>query len=132
MLALVLVTLLALGAASCSSGSDGLTSAPEGQTDSGQTGSADSSGGGGRIQIDNFIFSAVVPGPFTFKPGETITVENLDGTEHTLTSADGLFDTGVINAEDGTATFVAPSEPGTYEFFCSIHPEMIGTMIISG
>lgn len=131
-----LAALLAMGAVACSSGSEGQVAASDGQGESDQAEVAEAEPAGdasdGRILIDNFIFSAVVPGPFEFKPGETITVENLDRSEHTLTSADGLFDTGTIDAEDGTVTFVVPSEPGSYEFFCSIHPEMTGTLIVTG
>jgi len=79
------------------------------------------------IEIVDFDFGAVV----VVAPGETITVTNLDGSAHTVTSDDGLFDTGTIDT--GTAvTFVAPTEPGTYTFFCAIHPSMQGELVVQG
>ncbi len=80
------------------------------------------------IVIDQFAYG----GNLTFSTGEMVTVNNIDGAQHTLTSADGLFDTEVLDAKAGTSTFVAPTEAGSYPFFCSIHPSMTGTMVVTG
>lgn len=78
-----------------------------------------------RIDIIDFTF-----GPVTAAPGQTVTVANSDGAKHTATSPDRLFDTGPI--QSGTAvSFVAPSEPGSYPYFCAIHPSMIGDVIVA-
>jgi plastocyanin len=76
------------------------------------------------ITISQFSFSnAAVPA------GATITVNNLDGVEHTVTAADGSFDSGVVAS--GTAlAFVAPNAPGTYTFVCAIHPSMSGLLTV--
>ena len=42
---------------------------------------------------------------------------------------DGLFDTGNIDP-GGSATFVVPSEPGSFAFFCAVHPSMTGTLTV--
>ena len=81
-------------------------------------------GGGAAVTIQDFAFSAV-----TARPGEAVEVTNRDGTEHTLTAADGSFDTKVITA-GATATFTAPLQPGTYRFLCNIHPSMKGQLVV--
>lgn len=78
------------------------------------------------ITIQSFAFSA----PLTVAPGTQITVMNKDGVEHTVTAdTTGGFDVTV--PAGGTATFAAPSAPGSYAFHCSIHPQMAhGTLIV--
>jgi len=55
----------------------------------------------------------------------------LDGDDepHTITAEDGSFDTGAFDKAD-PGSFTAPSEPGTYDFVCSIHPSMHGTLTV--
>ena len=68
----------------------------------------------------------------TVKAGETITVTNKDSAAHTLTDkATKKFDTGNIPGNGGTATFTAPTTPGTYKFGCTYHPNMAGTLIVT-
>jgi len=78
---------------------------------------------------------------FTFRPnlfyadaGQTIRVINQDWGKkhlhHTFTSTDGLFDTGILKQDPGFVT--VPSTPGTYHFFCQVHPFMSGKFIIHG
>ena len=66
----------------------------------------------------------------TVKNGATVTVKNADTTTHTLAADGGAFDTG--NLTPGmSATFVAPSKPGTYAFHCNIHANMHGTLVVT-
>lgn len=76
------------------------------------------------IEITNFAFDTVV-----VEAGSVVEVRNVDDVEHTVTADDGSFDTGTI-AGKGAATFVAPSVPGTYTFFCAFHPSMTGELIV--
>ncbi len=71
---------------------------------------------------------------FTFNPselnvasGDTIPVTNEDGSSHTFTSEDGGFDLELGGGESGEVT--AP-EAGTYDFLCTIHPGMTGTLTV--
>jgi plastocyanin len=75
------------------------------------------------LTISDFSFGAV-----SAAPGVTVEVANADGAPHTATG-DG-FDSGTV---DGGArgSFVAPSAPGTYEFFCAIHPSMRGQLTVT-
>ena len=79
----------------------------------------------GSITISDFAFG----GETVVAPGATITVSNTDGAPHTVTADDGEFDTGQIGGGE-TTTFVAPTEPGTYEFFCGVHPSMTGSLVV--
>ncbi len=75
--------------------------------------------------MDNFQFS----GQVRVAPGGTVTVVNNDSAPHTATARDGSFNTGNIAAGD-TGSFTAPTEPGTYQFFCAVHPSMTGTLVV--
>lgn len=84
-----------------------------------------------KVSIRNFVF---YPANFTVAPGTTIVVTNNDTVAHTLTALNasnplGKFDTGNI-AAGKTATFAAPSKPGSYAFYCSIHSFMVGTLVV--
>jgi plastocyanin len=75
--------------------------------------------------IKNFRFES----PITVDAGSVIMVENADGVGHTLTAVDGGFESGTIGGgADGTVT--APAEPGSYQFFCEIHPSMTGELVV--
>jgi plastocyanin len=79
------------------------------------------------ITISGFAFGA----PVTVTPGAKVTVRNADSAPHTVTAAGGAFDTRTI-APGATASFVAPSKPGTYRFACGIHPSMTGSLVVAG
>jgi plastocyanin len=51
-------------------------------------------------------------------------------TTHTLAADGGQFDTGNI-FEGKSATFLAPTKPGTYKFHCNIHANMHGTLDVA-
>jgi plastocyanin len=76
------------------------------------------------MTIADFGFS-----PVTVAAGATVTVTNADGAPHTVTAVGGEFATGLIDA-GATVAFVAPTQPGTYTFFCDVHPTMQGTLVV--
>jgi plastocyanin len=77
------------------------------------------------ISIDNFTFNT----PATVPAGATIAVKNADPAEHSVTADSG--DAFNIDVEGGeTATFTAPTKPGSYPYHCSYHPMMHGTLIV--
>ncbi|MFD8644188.1 cupredoxin family copper-binding protein [Streptomyces zaomyceticus] len=81
-----------------------------------------------RITIRGFAFQ---PTDLKVRPGATVTVVNEDSAPHTVTATGSdAFDTGEI-AGGRSATFTAPDKPGTYPFFCSIHPNMKATLTVS-
>lgn len=83
----------------------------------------------GGITINSFKFA----GELTVAAGSHVTVTNNDTVAHTLTDkTHHLFDTGNIAGGGGTATFTAPSKPGTYKFGCTYHPDMAGVLTVTG
>ena len=76
------------------------------------------------IKIEGFRFETS-----TVAAGATVRVVNNDGVAHTLTARDGSFD---VFLEPGTeATFVAPQDLGTFDFFCGIHPSMTSVLDVT-
>jgi plastocyanin len=78
------------------------------------------------ISIKGFAYQ----GPATVAPGATITVTNLDSTEHTVTADDGAAFDVEIKENGGTATLTAPAKPGTYLYHCKYHSNMHGTLTV--
>jgi plastocyanin len=76
-----------------------------------------------RLEIKNFEFSSI-----TAKPGATVTITNRDDAAHTVTADKGGFN--VKASGKSSASLRAPAAPGTYAFFCAIHPEMRGTLTV--
>ncbi len=80
--------------------------------------SSGSAGGGSKtLTIANFEFS---PDTLEVRVGDTITVDNKDQTEHTVTARDKSFDTGTFT---GSTNFTV-TKAGTFEYTCEIHPFM--------
>jgi plastocyanin len=81
--------------------------------------------GSTRIVAKNFMFSPV---PLTVSAGTTVTWVNSDDEPHTAVSDTGLFRSGAMDTNE-TYSFKF-DKPGTYHFTCSIHPRMVGTVIV--
>ncbi len=81
---------------------------------------------GTAITISDFAFGD----PTSAVVGDEVTVTNTDGTSHTWTSRDEVFDSGSI-ASGSSFSFVFDT-PGDYDFFCSIHPSMTGAISVTG
>ncbi len=80
----------------------------------------------GNVAIVDFDFS---PASITVRPGAVVTFVNRGAALHTVTARDGAFDSGLLAS--GTTYRRAFPTPGTYAFFCSIHPNMLGTVLVS-
>jgi plastocyanin len=83
--------------------------------------------GASSVSISNFAFE---PGTVTVPAGTKVTWTNDDPTPHTVTSEDGSFDSGILDA--GRSFTTTLSEPGTFAYRCQIHPEMQGTVEVTG
>jgi plastocyanin len=82
----------------------------------------------GRVEIADFAFS---PGSVEVAAGTTIAWRNADPTAHTVSASDGAFDSGTLDPGVGFETTF--SEPGTFAYFCQIHPTMRGSVrVVSG
>ncbi len=86
---------------------------------------ADTPAGDPQIVISNFMFS---PASLTVKSGSTVVWSNKDQEPHTVVSTDGLFRSGALDTDESFSFKF--EKPGTYRFACSIHPQMVGTIIV--
>ena len=78
-----------------------------------------------KVEIDDFAFS---PARITVKAGTTVAWLNADDTPHTVASSSKLFKSKVLDT-DGSFSFTFTT-PGMYEYFCSLHPYMTGTVVV--
>jgi LPXTG-motif cell wall-anchored protein len=79
----------------------------------------------GSVTIADFQFT---PAQITINEGDTVTWTNEGPTAHSATAPDGTFDTGIMSAgESGSHTF---SAAGTYNYICTPHPDMQGTIVV--
>jgi plastocyanin len=79
------------------------------------------------VKIDNFTFA---PQRVTVKAGTTITWTNNDDIPHALASPTKAFRSKALDTDDKFSfTFTTA---GVYEYFCSLHPHMTGTIVVEG
>ncbi len=78
-----------------------------------------------RVIVKEFMFE---PMSLQVRAGTTVIWSNLDDEPHTVVSDTGVFRSGAIDTGD-TYSFKF-DKPGTYHFTCSIHPRMVGTIVV--
>jgi amicyanin len=77
------------------------------------------------VRIDNFTFT---PAEITIAPGTALTWVNGDDIPHTVVATGKTFRSKVMDTEQQFSfTF---NKPGTYEYFCSLHPHMKGKVVV--
>lgn len=82
---------------------------------------------GNEVTIDGFAFQ---PASLTVTAGTTVTWTNRDEEPHTVAASDGSFHSpGMGTGATFTHTFAAA---GTFDYVCSIHPMMRGTVVVTG
>jgi plastocyanin len=132
-----LLLALALALSACGGGDDETTTetAPSEQG----AGAAPESGGGEpgasepapsgeaaraeKVEIVEFTYD---PDPVIIQAGGKVIWQNEDTAPHTATADDGSFDTGTL--EKGKLKSETFKQPGTFTYFCQIHPTMHGTV----
>jgi plastocyanin len=78
-----------------------------------------------QVKIQNFVFD---PRPLTVPAGTTVTWTNEDDIPHTVTTEDRRIKSPVLDTGDKFSfTF---DKPGSYTYFCSLHPHMTGTVVV--
>ena len=76
-------------------------------------------------RIDNFTFE---PATLTVKAGTTVTWINEDDIPHTVVATNRAFRSKALDTDDKFSfTFTTP---GTFEYFCSLHPHMQGSVVV--
>ena len=77
------------------------------------------------VKIENFSFE---PQQLSVAVGTTVTWTNRDDIPHTVVSTDGVFKSKVRDTDEKFSyTF---TKTGTYAYFCSVHPKMVGKVVV--
>ena len=77
------------------------------------------------VRVDNFTFG---PETLTVAVNSTVTWVNKDDIPHVIASNDGLFKSKALDTDQSFSyTF---TKPGTYPYYCSIHPKMVGKIVV--
>lgn len=77
------------------------------------------------VEIKDFKFN---PAEITIKKGTTVIWTQIDSIKHTITSDDGLFDSGLL-PKGNTWSFTF-NEQGTFKYHCTPHSSMKGTVVV--
>jgi amicyanin len=78
------------------------------------------------IAIDNFKFAAPT---ITVPVGTTVTWTNRDDVPHNVVSTDNAFKSAVLDTDQKFShTF---ETPGTFTYYCSLHPRMTGRIVVN-
>jgi plastocyanin len=86
------------------------------------------SAAGGAVGGVSIVARAYQPSALTVGTGQTVTWRNESLSQHTVTAADGLFDSGVLDS--GGSFSVTFAKAGTFAYSCMIHPTMHGTVTV--
>jgi plastocyanin len=123
------MSLLADAAVGCSGGSHGLEGTPSKAASAVPSAAGEARPGAveKQIVIDNFTFD---PPTLTVPAGTKVTWVNHDDVPHTATSTakPKSFQSGTLDT-DGKFSHVFTA-PGTYEYFCAVHPKMTGQIVV--
>ena len=76
------------------------------------------------VKIGNFTFG---PQELKVKSGTTVTWTNEDDIPHTVVSVNNFRSKALDSDDKFSFTFTTP---GTYKYFCSLHPHMTGTIVV--
>jgi plastocyanin len=80
---------------------------------------------GPRIEITKHAFSLPT---VAVRAGATVTWINHDDDAHTVVSTTALFRSPGLDTDDSFSYRF--TKPGTYQYFCTLHPLMVGTVIV--
>lgn len=126
---------LSLGLVACGdSGSDststGAETTPPASEETTETESTESepapSGEASKSEKVDIVEFTYQPDPVVVQAGGKVIWQNQDAAPHTATADDDSWDTGTIEkGKIGSETF---KEPGTFSYYCEIHPTMKGTV----
>ncbi len=78
------------------------------------------------VGIDNFTFN---PGTVTVRVGTKVEWENNDDIPHSVVETTGKFHSAALDTDDKFSfTF---TQAGTFDYFCSLHPHMVGKVVVT-
>ncbi len=74
-------------------------------------------------------YNSFNPNSLTVQAGTTVNWVNLDSTTHRVTSNLDVFDSGNLTKDQSYSyTF---TQPGSYQYHCTIHPNEVGIIIVT-
>ncbi|HEV2350514.1 MAG TPA: cupredoxin family copper-binding protein [Terriglobia bacterium] len=79
------------------------------------------------VNIDNFSFA---PATLTVPVGAKVTWTNKDDVPHTVVSTNNAFTHSPALDTDESFTYTF-TKSGTYEYYCSVHPKMLGKIVVN-
>jgi len=77
------------------------------------------------VMAKDFMFA---PTSLTVAAGSTVTWTNRDDEPHTVASEGGLFRSAALDTNESFSFRF--DKPGTYHYLCTIHPRMVGTIVV--
>jgi plastocyanin len=77
------------------------------------------------VMAKDFMFG---PTSLTVAAGSTVTWTNKDDEPHTVVSDNGLFRSAALDTDESFSFRF--DKPGTYRYLCTIHPRMVGTIVV--
>jgi plastocyanin len=81
---------------------------------------------GSSVSIDNFTFS---PAELTVAKGTTVTWVNHDDIPHLVVDKDKAFRSKALDTDDSYSYTFTTS--GTFDYFCALHPHMVGKVVVT-
>ena len=123
--ALALLAASSLGFAACSTDT---TTESSGGTTAGSV--ADDVVVGGTVTAKGLVFT---PARIEIAPGQAVEFVNEDNSLHQPTSGtpDEPTDVFALDVESGESATTGPLEEGTYQYFCDVHNEMTGEIVVT-
>jgi len=79
-----------------------------------------------QIKIDNFSFA---PPTLTVPAGATVTWVNQDDVPHNIVSSEGKTLKSPVMDTDEKFSYTF-TKPGTYPYYCGIHPKMTAKVVV--
>ncbi len=79
-----------------------------------------------QVQIVNFAYT---PANIQVKAGTTVTWTNQDTAPHSVTFKNGMKDSGIL--QQGQTFSYTFTTPGTYQYYCTVHPYMTATVTVT-
>jgi plastocyanin len=79
-----------------------------------------------KIDITDFLFR---PKDLTVAVGTKVTWVNDDQVPHTVAETHKVFRSGALDTNDSFSWVF--NTPGEFEYFCALHPQMIGKIVVS-
>jgi plastocyanin len=91
--------------------------------------------GSGSVGCEDVLYGCYIPGTATVDQGGKVIFSNTDAAAHTFTAGTasvgptGQFDTSMVMA-GASYEWVADVDPQEIEYFCMVHPWMLGLLIV--